>query len=92
MNLRNVCLAVAVVAAGSGCASHPPPAALSSQDVILDVYLPAEQWKPTTNEAAEAKAALLAYLASDELPAGDSPQSFTAVYRTLIAARMVGMK
>ena len=88
MNFKTACLAMAVIT-GSSSASRPPTptAALSSQDFIIDVYLPGEQWKPATNDAAEAKAALLAYLASDNLPTGASPRSFRVVDRASVAAR-----
>jgi hypothetical protein len=87
MNFKTALLAAAM-AAGSACA--PPKAALSSRDYILDVYLPGEQWRPTREEAAEAKAALLDYLTVGELPAGDSPQSFTIAYLPIIEERIGG--
>lgn len=82
MNSKTVWLAAALAAVGA-CGSQPT-AILTGQDYILDVYLPDEQWKPTREEAAEAKGALLAYLESGELPAGESPQSFTIVYLPIV--------
>jgi len=90
VNFKNACLAVAIIVTGNGCASHvsATTVALSSQDYILDIYLPDEQWKPTEKEAAEAKTALFAYVTSGTLPAGEPPGSFTATYRPTVAAQL----
>jgi hypothetical protein len=89
MKFKNVCSAAATVFIGA-CTAQPSasPAALSNRDYIVDIYLPAEQWLPTRNQAAEAKAALLTYLASDTLPAYGSQGSFTMAYRNIVAARI----
>ena len=90
-NFRNACLVVAIIG-GGGCASQDsvPVAPLSNRDYILGIYLPGKQWLPTANQAGEAKAALLAYLASDALPADGSQGSFAVAHRSIVASRIDG--